>query len=205
MPSLTKDTLDLLALIGAGLGVIALLLGLGAFVRLHRLRRDYTVLQGQDDKESFISAVGRQRAELQGLRREIEAAKTELAVARAELHDAIRHVAVVRYDAFADMGGRLSFSAALLDDAGDGLVITSINGRSETRTYAKGVKSGASEHTLSPEELQAIGYATGTTPPRARRGRKPETQPAPGHHSHAEPGAQGEPAGDDVEGFTVRP
>ena len=63
---------------------------------------------------------------------------------------------------FGDMGGRLSFSAALLDDAGDGIVLTSINGRSETRTYAKGVKGGDSDHSLSPEEQQAISYATRT-------------------------------------------
>jgi hypothetical protein len=198
VPALSKDTLDLLALVGVGVGVVALLLGVGAFVRLHQLRRDYDVLQGGDNKESFITAVGRQRAELLGLRRDIDAAKSELAVARAELHDAIRHVAVVRYDAFADMGGRLSFSAAMLDDAGDGLVITSINGRSETRTYAKGVKAGTSEHTLSPEELQAIGYATGTTPPRlTRRARKA---------AEAEQAMEPLPEPDgDVEGFTVRP
>ena len=58
------------------------------------------------------------------------------------------------------MGGRLSFSAALLDDAGDGVVLTSINGRSETRTYAKSVARGGSEHALSPEEQEAIAHAT---------------------------------------------
>ena len=47
----------------------------------------------------------------------------------------------------------------MLDDAGDGLVISSINARTETRTYAKGVKAGASDAILSPEEEQAIGYA----------------------------------------------
>jgi len=57
------------------------------------------------------------------------------------------------------MGGRLSFSAAMLDDGGDGLVLTSIHGRSETRSYIKGVKSGQSEASLSPEELQAISFA----------------------------------------------
>ena len=77
------------------------------------------------------------------------------------------------YDAFADMGGRLSFSAALLDDAGDGLVLTSINGRTETRTYAKGVKSGVSEHTLSPEEEQAIAFAL-------RSGRSARARPRAG-------------------------
>jgi hypothetical protein len=72
---------------------------------------------------------------------------------------ALRHVAVVRYDAFGDMGGHLSFSAALLDDQGDGLVISSINGRSETRTYAKALVGLKSEHTLSPEEQDAIEAA----------------------------------------------
>jgi hypothetical protein len=57
------------------------------------------------------------------------------------------------------MGGRLSFSAALLNDHGDGIVITSINGRSETRTYAKPVKGLTSEHNLSEEEREAIAAA----------------------------------------------
>ena len=63
---------------------------------------------------------------------------------------------VVRFDAFEDMGGRLSFSAALLDASGDGVVITSINGRQDTRCYAKQVKAGRSAHNLSDEERQAI-------------------------------------------------
>ena len=75
---------------------------------------------------------------------------------------ALRHVGVVRYDAFGDMGGRLSFSAALFDDAGNGLVISSINGRSETRTYAKPLVDLRSDHTLSPEEEDAIRLARGS-------------------------------------------
>ncbi len=72
---------------------------------------------------------------------------------------ALRHVGVVRYDAFGDMGGRLSFSAAIYDDKGDGLVVSSINGRTETRTYAKSLVDLRSEHNLSPEEQQAIDAA----------------------------------------------
>ena len=67
------------------------------------------------------------------------------------------------------MGGRMSFSAALLDDAGDGLVITAIHGRAETRSYAKGVKGGNSDQQLSPEERQAIAFATRTDPGHAGR------------------------------------
>jgi hypothetical protein len=48
----------------------------------------------------------------------------------------------------------------LLDDSGDGLVISAIHGRTETRSYAKGVKGGTSDQQLSPEERQAISFAT---------------------------------------------
>jgi uncharacterized protein YlxW (UPF0749 family) len=71
----------------------------------------------------------------------------------------LQRVGLVRYDAFEDMGGHLSFSAALLDANGDGLVITSINGRQDTRCYAKPVESWTSRHNLSEEEEQAIRLA----------------------------------------------
>jgi hypothetical protein len=131
-------------------------------VRVRRLTRAHDVLTGGDRGATFVEAVQRQHSTVEGMRTEVTLLRDDLAAARADLSDALRHVAVVRYDAFGDMGGRLSFSAALLDDAGDGLVLTSINGRSETRTYAKGVKGGDSDHSLSPEEQQAIGYASRT-------------------------------------------
>lgn len=70
-------------------------------------------------------------------------------------------VAVVRYDAFDDLGGRLSFSAAIVDDAGRGLVMTAIHGRTETRTYLKQVPVSAAsgQRDLSPEEAQAVAEA----------------------------------------------
>jgi hypothetical protein len=83
----------------------------------------------------------------------------DLAALRSDLEQALRHVAVVRYDAFGDMGGRLSFSAAVVDDHGDGLVFSSIHARGESRTYAKGVVGGGSDATLTPEEQQALAAA----------------------------------------------
>jgi hypothetical protein len=90
--------------------------------------------------------------DLEGLRGEVQALRTEAS-------QALRHLAVVRYDAFGDMGGHLSWSLALLDDAGDGVVLTSIHGRSEARTYAKNVIGWTCEHQLSPEESEAVRYA----------------------------------------------
>jgi uncharacterized protein YlxW (UPF0749 family) len=72
---------------------------------------------------------------------------------------AVQRIGLIRYDAFEDMGGHLSFSAALLDAGGDGIVITSINGRQDTRCYAKPVEAWTSRHNLSEEEEAAIQQA----------------------------------------------
>lgn len=156
---LDPDVVAWLALAAAAVASLSLVLAIAALVSLRRMRRHYAVLQGEDGTESFVAAVSRKAEEVERLRSDVERTRTQVESLRVDLSDAIRHVAVVRYDAFNDMGGRMSFSAALLDDAGDGLVVSSINGRTETRTYAKGVKAGASDAILSPEEEQAIGYA----------------------------------------------
>ncbi|MGH2663382.1 MAG: DUF4446 family protein [Actinomycetota bacterium] len=77
---------------------------------------------------------------------------------------AVQRVGLVRYDAYDEMGGHLSFSAALLDAGGDGIVITSINGRQDTRCYAKPVEGWTSRHNLSTEEEQAIQQALAAQP-----------------------------------------
>ena len=90
---------------------------------------------------------------------DVEGLRSEVQALRVEASQALRHLAVVRYDAFGDMGGHLSWSMALLDDGGDGVVLTSIHGRSEARTYAKNVMGWSSEQQLSPEEEEAVKFA----------------------------------------------
>jgi hypothetical protein len=91
---------------------------------------------------------------------------------------ALRDVGIVRYDALNEMSGQLSFSLALLNTLGDGVVISSINGRAETRTYAKPVVGGKGSQELSPEEAQAVhsarlgtGLSAIVPAPRGRRDR----------------------------------
>jgi hypothetical protein len=87
---------------------------------------------------------------------------------------ALRDLAVVRYDALSEMSGQLSFSVALLNALGDGVVLSSINGRTETRTYAKIVRSGAGQQALSPEEEHAVRAARlGQGLPTAERAASP--------------------------------
>lgn len=72
---------------------------------------------------------------------------------------AVQKVAVIRYNAFPEMGSDLSFSVALLDAQGDGVVVTSIYGREESRTFAKPILGGTSSYRLTEEENLAISKA----------------------------------------------
>jgi len=71
----------------------------------------------------------------------------------------IQRVGMVRFNPFADTGGDQSFAIALLDAEGNGLVLSSLHGRADTRVFAKQVQNGRSRHALSDEEQDAIRKA----------------------------------------------
>ena len=135
---MSDSALTALVLTALVVGVLALLLAVAAF-RGQAARRRGT-------RDSPLPT------DVAGLREEVERLRTEAG-------GALRRLAVVRYDAFGDMGGRLSWSLALCDDQGDGVVLTSISGRSDARTYAKNVSGWASDQPLSPEEEEAVSQA----------------------------------------------
>ncbi|MGN6521767.1 MAG: DUF4446 family protein [Actinomycetes bacterium] len=171
---LDPQIVALIAVAAAAVAVLALLVAAAAHLRLRRIRRRLVLLQrdagGADiGAPDILTALARQAQEATALRGELEQARRSIGATRRDLARALRHVAVVRYDAFGDMGGRLSFSAAMVDDDGNGLVLTTIVGRHDSRTYCKGLSAGESDGALSPEEQQALDFARSDLPARARR------------------------------------
>jgi hypothetical protein len=71
----------------------------------------------------------------------------------------VSRVGFVRYDAFEDTGSELSYALALLNRDGDGVVISSIYSRTDTRTYGKAVEAYKPAVNASDEELRAIERA----------------------------------------------
>jgi hypothetical protein len=176
---LDLDTWVLEALILAALAIAVLLTGVVILlgVRLRRMRRDLIAAIDAGAGEDVVGALGRHDDELSGLRRDLSTVHANTEHLRQLLRTTVSKVGVVRYDAFGDMGGALSFSAALLDEQGDGMVISAINGRTETRCYAKPVVRGDSDHNLSREEGEAItsaieGRAPFVLPPEEGRKRR---------------------------------
>jgi hypothetical protein len=97
-----------------------------------------------------------------------ELAGRSLALERAQRR-AIQRVGLVRFNPFEDTGGNQSFALALLDQLGDGLVVSSLHARAGTRVYGKAIAGGKSEAALSQEEAEALrlALASGTGPAKA--------------------------------------
>jgi hypothetical protein len=158
---LSPERLTLLLYGCAGALALLLLLVVVLAVRLRSVRRTYRRLVGGNSSDDLIAAVSHQIEAVDQLRGRVHLIGREAAAIRQRVSTAVRTVGFTRYDAFPEAGGQLSFSAAMLDEAGDGIVLTAINGRSDTRVYAKPVKGGQSTHSLSDEEQAAIGQAIG--------------------------------------------
>ncbi len=71
----------------------------------------------------------------------------------------MHRVGFVRYNSFSDVGSDLSFTLALLNSDGDGVVLTNIYSREETRTYGKAVRKFVPQQGASKEEQSAIAMA----------------------------------------------
>ena len=151
----------ILALVGVVVGVVGVVLAALAWFRLARLQRSYDLLSVVEGRENYVDVLARTREEFGELTMDVHELNKRVEGVRADLTLALRHVSVIRYDAYGDMAGRYSFSAALLDDTGDGLIITSIHGRQETRSYLKGIAQGRPDIPLSPEEEEAVKMAKG--------------------------------------------
>jgi hypothetical protein len=153
MSSAVTSTVSAVAFLALALSLFAMIVSVLALVRTGRGRRPARGsrrLSGRSARPRSTAA----SASAEGI-------ASEIAEIRDDVASALRHLAVVRYDAFGDMGGHLSWSLALLDDHGDGVVVTSIHGRSDARTYAKNLTDWTSNHQLSPEEEQAVDFARG--------------------------------------------
>lgn len=77
---------------------------------------------------------------------------------------AISRIAVIRFNPFREVGGDQSFTISFLDEENNGVVVTSHYLHDSTRVYAKSIKNGTSEYSLSEEEKQAIEKAHSSKP-----------------------------------------
>ncbi|HHX73368.1 MAG TPA: DUF4446 family protein [Firmicutes bacterium] len=129
------------------------------FLRLRSLTRRYNAFMAGPDGCSLEKKLVDLQAELASLRADLQTATHMLAGLQQKMQQALQAVGFVRFNAFPNTGGELSFALAVLDGEAGGVVISSIFGRDEARIYAKPVSGGKSVYALSGEEEEAIRKA----------------------------------------------
>jgi hypothetical protein len=97
--------------------------------------------------------------QLQEISNQIHTLEERMNKLETRISGTVRTAKVVRYRAFDDLGSDLSFSAAWLDGEGNGVIISSIYGRDESRMYAKPIQRGQSSYPLSEEEKRVLQEA----------------------------------------------
>ena len=139
------------------LTVIVAILGLvilALVIFLFRLKSKLNALQAKYDfftqgKEANINELHKAQSELAAL-------ENKHAKLHEQVQGCLQNVKLIRYDAFEAMGGEMSYSILLTDAKKDGLLLTSIYGREESRCYAKDIKGGKSAYPLAEEEQKLL-------------------------------------------------
>jgi hypothetical protein len=164
-----NSTEGIVALAGAGLGLIALVLAIVLAVKLRHLRQAQRRVLGDRGELDLVEHAARLEQGFVALRDWVEETaqgiETRMAAAEQRIDGCVTYRSLIRYDAYGEMSGRQSSSIALLDSHRSGVVMSSILHRENARVYVKQLHEGTSELELSPEEQEAVAAALERRPP----------------------------------------
>ncbi|NIK79287.1 cell shape-determining protein MreC [Paenibacillus castaneae] len=124
--------------------------------RLKNLRKQYTAVMGNTGVSNVEEVIVGLKENLAEQLQTINLLQSQLAEVRNALPEKKSKIGMNRYNAFHDQGSDLSFSIAIVNEAQDGVVVSSIHGRDNSYVYAKPVAKGESSYPLTPEERKAI-------------------------------------------------
>lgn len=168
MADLNRFLLDNLALVLGGLTLLVSLLLVIVLLQSARLRRAthaYREVVRDTDGGSLHHLLAGNASAVERASERMSDIEAMHGLMDERTRRSLQHIGMVRFNPFDDTGSDQSFAIALLDDRRDGVVISSLHGRANTRLFAKPVTDGASTHNISDEEAQAIRIAIEGTRP----------------------------------------
>jgi hypothetical protein len=154
-----RDIAPYLALGAAVLGVVLLVLVVRLSGGVRRLRRAQVAVLGGHGERDLVGHAQDLEEQVRNLRDAVAGLDGVITAQRADLDHAFSRRAIVRYDAFRDIGGEQSASIALLDETASGLVISMIHSRDYARIYVKELRRSVPDRALSPEEVTVVEQA----------------------------------------------
>lgn len=157
--SLIMGNLQYILLTMTVLILLALIVFININMKLSKMNKRYRKMMQGMDGQNIEALLMTHIDDVRHAMKKVDALASECQRLSAVADTCVQNVGIVRFNAFEDTGSDLSFAIALLDANHNGIVISSIFGRSESRTYAKPITSGQSPYFLTEEEKQALSKA----------------------------------------------
>ncbi len=150
-----------------GLGIASILFFILIIILLakqHKLNKKYKKFMSGSDASQLEELILRRFSEIDGLKVEVKQNQSEIGNIKDNLVTTYQKIGIVKYDAFKEMGGKLSFVLALLDRNNNGILLNSVHSSREgCYSYLKEIIKGESFLELSEDEKSALKQAINST------------------------------------------
>lgn len=129
--------------------------------KLNRLQKRISKFMTGKDAKSLEKDIVGLYEDNKFLKINVDKNKKDIHTLYKNMEHAFQKIGLIKYDAFQQMGGKLSFSLALLDENNNGFILNSVHSTEGCYTYTKEIKSGECAISLGEEEQQALDMAIG--------------------------------------------
>lgn len=129
--------------------------------KLNRLQKRLSKFMTGKDAKSLEKDIVGLYEDNKFLKINVDKNKKDIRTLYKNMEHAFQKIGLIKYDAFQQMGGKLSFSLALLDEKNNGFILNSVHSTEGCYTYTKEIKSGECAISLGEEEQQALDMAIG--------------------------------------------
>lgn len=143
----------------AGLTALLLLIVFINIIQMHKLKKKYKMFMDGKNAKTLEESIMSRMDEIDHLISSNQKNETDIQKIYKNMKTTFQKVGLVKYDAFHEMGGKLSFSLALLNEINDGFIINAMHSREGCYTYIKEIIDGNSIIALADEEQEALDMA----------------------------------------------
>jgi hypothetical protein len=157
--SLLGEYIVVVAAAGVAVVLVLFIMNIVSLVKINKMKKKYnSFMEGSDGKTLEDTIISRFR-QVDDLRTNQELQGKDIDALKVNILKTYQKFGLVKYDAFNEMGGQLSFSLAMLDKNNNGFLLNTVHNREGSYTYVKEITDGKSEINLSEEEERALNKA----------------------------------------------
>ena len=143
----------------AGFSILLFIILLINAIQMHKLKKKYKMFMDGKNAKTLEESIKSRMDQIDYLISSNQKNENEIKRILKSMKNTFQKVGLVKYDAFQEMGGKLSFSLALLNEINDGFIINAMHSREGCYTYIKEVIDGNSIIALGAEENEAVEMA----------------------------------------------